>query len=112
MPIIVPATPGSELAKTLRVIAEGEAAERIQFKVIETGGLTIKSEVQRSNPTATAGCLEQNCLLRRIEPGIGRKFPQFWGPVPTGMWTVSRRRGVLYQRDKQKPIKERACGQV
>ena len=68
---MIPATPGSELAKTLRAIAEREAAEGVKFKVIETGGLTIKSEVQRSNPTATAGCLDQDCLPCRIEPGMG-----------------------------------------
>ena len=70
-PIMIPATPGSELAKRLREIAEQEAAEGVKFKVIETGGLTVKSEVQRSNPTATPGCQDHDCLPCRIEPGMG-----------------------------------------
>ena len=35
----------------------------MKFKVIESGGRTIKQEVQRSNPTATPGCDRGDCLV-------------------------------------------------
>ena len=93
-PIMVPATPGSELAKMLRGIAEKEAAEGVKFQVVETGGLTIKSEVQRSNPTATAGCQELDCLPCRIEPGMGGNC---------------RRSGVQYQLECRQCPEEEVC---
>ena len=51
-PIMVPA----KLAKLLREVAENESEDGLKFKVVETGGRTIKSIVQKPNPTATPGC--------------------------------------------------------
>ena len=39
-PIFVPPTPNSELANSLRMIAENEAELGVNFKIVETGGLT------------------------------------------------------------------------
>ena len=61
-PIFVPPTPNSELALSLKAIAETEAEAGINFKIIETGGLSIKSVLQRSNPLETAGCDSTDCL--------------------------------------------------
>ena len=61
-PIFVPSTPNGELAKELKEIADVEAVPGMRFKIIESGGRTIKQEVQRSNPTATAGCDRGDCL--------------------------------------------------
>ena len=61
-PIFVPATPGGELMKTMKKVADREAKEGIHFKVVEMGGRTLKSELQKSNPIATPGCDEANCL--------------------------------------------------
>jgi hypothetical protein len=44
------------------MIAETEAEEGVRFKVIETGGRSIKSIVQKSNPTAILGCEAEDCL--------------------------------------------------
>ena len=52
-PIFVPPTPQSELAKSLQSIADSEAEAGIRFRIIETGGRSIKHLVQKSNPTAT-----------------------------------------------------------
>ena len=51
-PIFVPATPGSELLKAMRQVAEeeGKGKEGIRFNIIETGGRTLKREMQKSNP--------------------------------------------------------------
>jgi hypothetical protein len=68
-PIFVPPTPNSELANILKVIAESEAEEGIRFRIVETGGRTVKSILQKSNPTATVGCEEEDCLPCR--PGRG-----------------------------------------
>ena len=70
-PIFVPPTPNGELAKQLRSIAEYEAEEGIKFKIIETGGRTIKGEVQQSNPTSTKGCNDTRCLACKDGPGQG-----------------------------------------
>ena len=61
-PIIVPATPNSELANALRKVAEQEGEQGLKFKVVEGGGRTIKSIAQKSNPTATPGCGQPDCL--------------------------------------------------
>ena len=52
-PIFVPPTPNSELANCLKMIAESEAEAGIRFRIVETGGRTVKSILQKSNPTAT-----------------------------------------------------------
>ena len=50
---------------------EAEAEGVIRFKILETGGRSIKSIVQRSNPTATKGCDEEDCLPCRGGKGEG-----------------------------------------
>ena len=70
-PIFVPTTPGGVLVKKMRKVAEQEAKEGIKFKIMEVGGRTIKSELQRSNPTAQAGCGESDCIACNRERGRG-----------------------------------------
>ena len=43
----------------------------MRFKVIETGGRSIKSIVQKSNPTATLGCEAADCLPCKNGRGDG-----------------------------------------
>ena len=64
-PIMVPSTPRGELADMLRKVVQAEANKEMKFKVIETGGRTVKSLLQKSNPTATAGCTAQDCIACR-----------------------------------------------
>ncbi|MCP3849452.1 MAG: hypothetical protein GY694_04320, partial [Gammaproteobacteria bacterium] len=40
-PIFVPATPGSELAKQMRAVADREARDGVHFNIIEIGGRTL-----------------------------------------------------------------------
>ena len=70
-PIFVPPTPNGELAASLRVIADREKEAGVNFKIIETGGNTIKSQVQVSNPTGTAGCEAVDCLACKDGRGAG-----------------------------------------
>ena len=70
-PIMVPSTPGGELAKMLRTIAEAEATEDVRFKVIETGGKRVKHQLQNSNPSATQGCTDESCIACRHGKGEG-----------------------------------------
>ena len=70
-PIIIPATPNSELLLQLRKVAEQEAIPGLKFKVLEKGGVTIKHKVQMSNPTATPGCPDTDCVACRTERGRG-----------------------------------------
>ena len=72
-PIFVPPTPNGELARILRQVAETEAEAGVSFKIIETGGRTVKSIVQKSNPTETAGCENDRCVACR--PGRGEGGP-------------------------------------
>ena len=59
-PIFVPPTPNGVLAKNLREIAEYEAESGVNFKIVETGGLSMKSILQKSNPMKTVGCEHPN----------------------------------------------------
>ena len=70
-PIIVPATPNGELAKVLREVAEKESEVGLKFRVMEGGGRTVKSVVQKSNPTASPGCGYQDCMACQDGPGEG-----------------------------------------
>ena len=56
----------------LRKVVQAETNKEMKFKVIETGGRTVKSLLQRSNPTATAGCTAEDCIACRTgERGAG-----------------------------------------
>ena len=70
-PIFVPPTPNGELARQLKEIAETEAEDGVQFRIVETGGRSVKSVVQISNPTATAGCVNTGCLACKTGRGVG-----------------------------------------
>ena len=70
-PIFVPTTPGGTLLKMMRQVAEEEAKEGIRFKVMEVGGKTVKRTLQRSNPTATPGCEDEDCIACKDERGKG-----------------------------------------
>ena len=60
-PIIVPATPNSELAKMLRQIADQETNRSKRFKIVGKGGRTIESSLMRPNPMGSEGCQRNDC---------------------------------------------------
>ena len=68
-PIFIPPTPNSELAIALKSIADSEAEAGVHFKIVETGGLSLKTVLQKSNPLETAGCSSPTCLP--CKPGRG-----------------------------------------
>ena len=72
-PIFVPTTPGGELAKKMRNIAHKRSEDGIHFNIVEVGGRTMKSELQRSNPTESKGCNKDDCLGCYYERGKGGK---------------------------------------
>ena len=41
----------------LSAVVEKEGIEGIKFKIVETGTRSFQSEVQKSNPTQTKGCV-------------------------------------------------------
>ena len=67
----MPATPNSQLLKEMRKVAEEEGIEGMRFNIIESGGTTLKNELQKSNPTATKGCDKEDCLCCAEEKGKG-----------------------------------------
>ena len=70
-PLFVPATPGSQLMKMMRKVAKEEGKEGIKFNVVESGGITLKRKLQKSNPTASPGCDKEDCLCCQDERGQG-----------------------------------------
>ena len=54
-PIVVPSTPESKLLKMMKQRAKEPEKKGIKFNLIETGGNTIKRDLQ-IQPTATPGC--------------------------------------------------------
>ena len=60
-PIMVPATPNSELAKILREVAEKEAVKGVKFKIVEKGGRTIERSLVRTNPIGKDECGKEDC---------------------------------------------------
>ena len=51
----------------LRKVVQTEANKDMKFKIIEKGGRTVMSLLQRSNPTATAGYTAGDCIACRGE---------------------------------------------
>ena len=70
-PIFVPTTPGGTLLKMMRKVADAEAKEGLKFKIMEVGGKTVKRVLQRSNPTATPGCEDTDCIACKDDRGGG-----------------------------------------
>ena len=72
-PIMVPSTPRGELADMLRRVVQTEAASNkdLSFKIVESGGRTVKSLLQKSNPTATVGCTAEDCIACKGDRGTG-----------------------------------------
>ena len=59
------------LAKNQRNIAEYEAEAGGNFKIVETGGLSMKSILQKSNPMKTVGREHPDCLPCKQGMGEG-----------------------------------------
>ena len=68
-PIIVPATPNSELAKMLKAIADQEPNRSQRFKIVEKGGRTIERSLMKPNPIGTDECQKEDCP---VCPGGGK----------------------------------------
>ena len=57
------------LTQAISGAAVSEAEAGVQFRIVETGGLSMKSVLQRSNPLETPGCDDEECLP--CKPGRG-----------------------------------------
>ena len=68
---MLPATPDGRLVKMMRETLEKEKDKGDTFSLVEVGGNTIKSLIQKSNPTATPGCPKDDCMCCRVERGKG-----------------------------------------
>ena len=55
---------------SLKTIADSVAEAGVHFRIIETGGLSMRSVLQKLNPLETAGCESHDCLP--CEHGRGR----------------------------------------
>ena len=70
-PIIIPPTPNSELLSMLSQVAKEEALPGLRFKLVESGGKTIKRSIQKSNPTSSGMCQSGDCVVCRGGEGGG-----------------------------------------
>ena len=70
-PIIIPPTPDSELLHMLAEVAKAEAQPGLKFKLVESGGRTIKSNVQKFNPTASVEWPGGDCVGCKGGRGTG-----------------------------------------
>ena len=62
VPIFVPNTPNSELARRIQEVEKSNPQRCIRFKVVETSGTSIKSLLQRSNPWPKGQCGQEDCF--------------------------------------------------
>ena len=60
-----------QLLHLLRDVADKEAIPGVKFHVLEKGGTRVKQIVQKSNPTATPGCLDADCIACKGGSGNG-----------------------------------------
>ena len=67
-PIFVPTTPDGELVKTLQQVADKHAEEGIHFNIVEVGGRTLKSDLQKSTRLKHPGAVKQTVwLAKKVE---------------------------------------------
>ena len=69
VPLFVSNTPNSELAKQIQAIEQLNPHRCIRFKIVETGGTSVKSLLQRSNPWPSGQCGKEDCFPCRNEKG-------------------------------------------
>ena len=70
VPLFVPCTPDGELAKKIKEIEKKSSGNRtVRFKVVETAGVSLKSQLQPSDPWAGEQCGRQECFPCREEKG-------------------------------------------
>ena len=70
-PIIVPATPHSELAKMLREVCNKETDKKLRFKIVEKGGDTVERRLVKPNPMGSDDCGKEDCVVCK-QPGGGK----------------------------------------
>ena len=70
IPIIIPATEGSKLAKEMRKVAENVSKENpdILFSIVERGGVSIERMLMDTNPTESNVC-GRDCFVCNQEGG-------------------------------------------
>ena len=75
-PTFVPATRESKILKMINEGAKETEKKGIKFNLIETGGTTIKRELQNSNPIASPECSKVYFLCCKEERGGGGPCPK------------------------------------
>ena len=68
--IMVPSTPGGKLAEMYKQVVQANPGP-VHIKIQEAGGLSVKSVVQKINPTKTSGCDSSDCMACKNEKGRG-----------------------------------------
>ena len=69
VPLFVPNTPGSELASRIQAIERMNSQRCVRFRVVETGGVSVKSLLQRSSPWPKTQCGRPECFACQREKG-------------------------------------------
>ena len=62
VPLFVPNTPGSELARQIQAVERLNSHRCVRFKNVETGGTSVESLLQRSNPWPSGQCGRADCF--------------------------------------------------
>ena len=68
--IMVPATPGGELAKKYQQVVDNNLGP-VNIKIEEQGGRKVKSRLQKNNPNKTKGCVSADCVACKHGRGKG-----------------------------------------
>ena len=119
--LFVPTTPGSELASRMREIAlKNNQGRDWQVKIVETSGRSVKSMLQRADPTPPKPCQDQDCMscpqgimgecckegavyrVHCTHPSCGEGGARYWGESAR---TLSLRRKE-HSRGLEKEMKE------
>lgn len=70
--LFVPVTPHSELAGEVRKVVEVEGRRLgLRVRVVERGGVSLKSHLVRTDMSAGAPCPQGDCVLCETNPGEG-----------------------------------------
>ena len=90
----------------LKEVAKSEAQPGLKFKVVESGGRTVKSSVQQSNPTTISGCQSGDCVACK---GVGGQEDPAGNPMVCISIPASAARQTisLYWRDCKESVHKR-----
>ena len=95
--IMVPATPGGELAKKYQEVVTNNPGP-VKIKILEKGGTQVKHILQKNNPNKSKGCNILDCLACNHGRGKGENAGRTTWDMSYCVTCVGERTHPMFER--------------